>query len=592
MSRKAPIIVEEEYEETLGVEIEKKALQYKSLAEESFKQSKLKSALKYAKRAHRLSPNLDGASELATVFNILHVYSKSSAGGGPPHWYQILQVEPFSHINLIRKQYKKLALILHPDKNSCIGSEDAFKHVAEGFRVLNDKIRRKEYDVKLRIALQSQAISAIEQAETFWTACSTCRLLHEFERRYLGHNLVCPSCNKSFRAVEVAVDDELGEEDRVGDKDGVGSRVSPEKGNVDRPKRIVTMKRMSDFSYSYEGLRTSAGSHSKRAKTKPEMTLAEMQLEVKRKLREQMMKAKEKAEKYARGEAKDKERKEVKRKGNEKAVEVEGREKGTRDVEVSDKQVKDKERGEKMIPQRSDMEVMVVEDSDFYDFDDDRTERSFKKGQVWAVYDDDDGMPRQYGLIDEVVSVNPFEIKMSWLDIQNNGIDALICLEKPHLHASCGQFKVSRKISIDSVNVFSHAVVCERMAREIYWIYPSKGSIWALYKGKGQVQDCGNQVSEDRRSYDIVLCLTSYSEMHGLSIACLEKVEGFKTVFKRREIGYHAIRYLEKEGLHEFSHQIPAKKLSGAEATDLPNACWELDPASLPQHLLGINIES
>ncbi|KAK9129552.1 hypothetical protein Sjap_010039 [Stephania japonica] len=587
---KKPVIVEEEegeYEETLGEEIEKRALQYKSLAEENYKQSKLKSALKYAKRAYRLSPTLDGVSELATVLNILYVYSKSSAGGGPPDWYQILQVEPFSHINLIRKQYKKLALILHPDKNSCIGSEDAFKHVAEGFRVLNDKIRRKEYDVKLRIALQSEAISANEQAETFWTACSRCRLLHEFERRYLGHNLVCPGCNKSFRAVEVTVNDESGE-DRVGDRDGKESRVLSENGNVERPKRIVTLKRMSDFSYSYEVLRTSAGSHSKRLKTKPEMTLAEMQSEVKRKLRQQMMKVKEKAEKSARAEVKDRE---VKRTGNERVVEVEGREKGTRAVEVPDKQVKDKERSTKMIPLRSDMEVMVVEDSDFYDFDEDRTERSFKKGQVWALYDDDDGMPRQYGLIDEVVSVNPFEVKMSWLDIQNNGINALICLEKQNLHTSCGRFKVSRKISIDSVNVFSHAVVCERMAREIYWIFPSKGSIWALYKGKGQVQDCGNQFSDYGRSYDIVLCLTSYSEMHGLSIAYLEKVERFKTVFKRREVGYHAIRYFEKEDLREFSHRIPAKKPSGVEAPGLPNDCWELDPASLPQDLLSINME-
>ncbi|GKC91449.1 DnaJ domain-containing protein, partial [Tanacetum coccineum] len=38
--------------------------------------------------------------------------------------------------------------------------------------------------------------------ETFWTACSVCKLLHQFERKYLGFSLMCPSCNKSFKAVE------------------------------------------------------------------------------------------------------------------------------------------------------------------------------------------------------------------------------------------------------------------------------------------------------------------------------------------------------------------------------------------------------
>ncbi|KAJ7953395.1 DnaJ domain containing protein [Quillaja saponaria] len=65
----------------------------------------------------------------------------------------------------------------------------------------------------------------------------------------------------------------------------------------------------------------------------------------------------------------------------------------------------------------------------------DRVERSFKKGQVWAIYDDDDdGIPRHYGLIDEAVSVNSFEVKISWLDLQNNGDEGKICWEKMAFH--------------------------------------------------------------------------------------------------------------------------------------------------------------
>ncbi|XP_074274597.1 uncharacterized protein LOC141598743 [Silene latifolia] len=238
-----------------------------------------------------------------------------------------------------------------------------------------------------------------------------------------------------------------------------------------------------------------------------------------------------------------------------------------------------------------DLEVMTVEDSDFYDFDEDRVERSFKKGQVWAIYDDDDGMPRHYGLIDEVVSVNPFVVKMSWLDFQNDGNErSMICWEKKGFHVSCGKFKVARKDDVKLLNIFSHLVACERAARELYRIYPRKGSVWALYNERALDMEEGNSPSStNKRAYDIVLVLTSYSEAYGLSMAYLKKVDGYKAVFTRREIGYNAIRCLEKNDIRLFSHQIPARKLSEDEASQLSGDCWELDPASLPQDLLAVH---
>ncbi|KAK9274659.1 hypothetical protein L1049_021910 [Liquidambar formosana] len=186
---------------------QEEAERLKTLAEDKYRQSNLKSALKYAKRALRLFPNIDGVSEMVTAFKILRVAGKSGGAGGSPDWYKILQIEPFSHTNTIRKQYKRLALTLHPDKNSFVASEEAFKLVGDAFRFLSDKIRRKEYDLKLRIAIQAAALTTTSGGggtdDTFWTACSTCRLLHQFERRYIGHNLMCPSCKKSFLAVEV-----------------------------------------------------------------------------------------------------------------------------------------------------------------------------------------------------------------------------------------------------------------------------------------------------------------------------------------------------------------------------------------------------
>ncbi|KAI3420567.1 DUF3444 domain-containing protein, partial [Psidium guajava] len=247
----------------------------------------------------------------------------------------------------------------------------------------------------------------------------------------------------------------------------------------------------------------------------------------------------------------------------------------------------EKSRGSKS----KDLVAMAVVDSDFYDFDKDRVERSFKKGQVWAVYDNIDGQPRHYGLVNEVICINPFKVRLSWLDVQYSIVQDLVAQENMGFHLSCGRFKVAEETIVKSVNIFSHVVDCERAAREIYRIYPKKGSVWAVFK-EG-VLDAKRRYLSNREAccYDIVICLTTYSEMHGLSMACLEKVDGFKTVFQRREIGLHAVRWLEKDGVNLFSHQIPARRLSGSDVPDSLKECWELDPASLPSHLLTTQSE-
>ncbi|RXH76759.1 hypothetical protein DVH24_019647 [Malus domestica] len=315
------------------------------------------------------------------------------------------------------------------------------------------------------------------------------------------------------------------------------------------------------------------------------MTLAEMKQKAqKEKMKMKMkLKLKDKNDERDKKEKRERLRHDKLKKG--KNLDVEKRAVSKKDLE-SDKSKGLSIEKSSMGSKSGDLEIMVVEDSDIYDFDKDRVGRSFEKGQVWAIYDDDDGMPRLYGLIDEVVSVKPFEVKMSWLDLQNNGYEWLAFSEKMGFHVSCGRFKVSRKTSINSFNIFSQLVDCERVAREIYCIYPKKGSVWALYSETPFDAEGRNLSSKDKRCCDIVVFLTAYSEMHGMSIGYLEKVDGFKTVFKIREIGSHAVRLLESSDVRLASHQIPSRKLSGDEAPNLLKDCWELDPASLPPDLL------
>ncbi|PHU08659.1 hypothetical protein BC332_20519 [Capsicum chinense] len=997
-------------------EPEYESIRLKTLAEQKYSSGNLKSALKYAKRAVNLHPTAAGVSEILTAFKILHsatvpVISAASAAAGIgnssapattttpplPDYYKILQVERFSRTDTIKTQYKKLALALHPDKNPFVASEEAFKVVGEAFRVLSDKIRRKEYDVKLRIAMQSEAavVAANEdegdETASFWTACSGCKLLHQFDNKYLGHNLMCPSCKKSFEAIEVEENGEKRVSERIKfrknvsfgclrkrevvgkgkmrsvgevlkrssgkmtrniDGIGVGSQVGRGKGvvkvrdvdlegdvesddglikglkrsasgkttrNVDaigvgsevgRRKRVVEVRDV-DMEGDVEsddclikGLRRSASG--KMTRTVDEigedteedvecvdgwikglrsrtngkvrrnvgggedtMTLAEMQLLVKKKVNKEKIPVKDKGEdkeenakamKFNLTEKGSEKRKEMdlslieeeddvemetliarvrenrmrrgalKRDGledggrrrdsssnkgskglrqddleimaenekeimfnltekdseksketslslNEEEDEVEmealiarvrdkrmrrealkgdgledggkrrdlsnnrdgkwlaqddseimaengkedneigmtfnsmekksekrketslslveeedevemetliarvrekrmrrealkgnGLEKGGRrrrrdlsskrcckgsrqdDSEMMSKNEKtmklnlmeeetnltlieeqDEAEMESLIarvrkkrtrrevrrsdvledaerrrdlsintctlsksskkgkwPRQDDLEIVAAESFDLYNFDKDRVGKSFKKGQVWAVYDDDDGMPRDYALIDDVISVYPFEVRLNLLEFQSNSDEALLHWGRRGFHVSCGKFKVSRQILVKSLKKFSHVVDSERAASELYRIYPTKGSIWAVYK-ENALGAGSRSLMEDKQCYDICVSLSSYTDIHGVSIAYLERVDEFRTIFKRREVGARAVKLLGKDELKLFSHRIPARKLSDEEASNISKYCWELDPSSLPR---PINSES
>ncbi|KAK7412913.1 hypothetical protein VNO78_04668 [Psophocarpus tetragonolobus] len=63
-------------------------------------------------------------------------------------WYCILRVEDNAGVNTIRKQYHKLALQLHPDKNKHPKAEIAFKLVSEAYVCLSDAAKRKAFDLK------------------------------------------------------------------------------------------------------------------------------------------------------------------------------------------------------------------------------------------------------------------------------------------------------------------------------------------------------------------------------------------------------------------------------------------------------------
>jgi curved DNA-binding protein CbpA len=59
-------------------------------------------------------------------------------------YYQILECHKTDPIDKIKKNYRKLALQYHPDKNP--DGEEQFKKIAEAYEVLSDPDRKKKYD--------------------------------------------------------------------------------------------------------------------------------------------------------------------------------------------------------------------------------------------------------------------------------------------------------------------------------------------------------------------------------------------------------------------------------------------------------------
>ncbi|EOA16529.1 hypothetical protein CARUB_v10004689mg [Capsella rubella] len=106
-------------------------------------------AKKIAIKAHELYPTLEG---LEQVLMMIDVYiSASNKINGDADWYGILGVvDPLADDEAVKKRYKKLALLLHPDKNRFNGAEGAFKLVSEAWHLLSDKAKRIAYDRKKR----------------------------------------------------------------------------------------------------------------------------------------------------------------------------------------------------------------------------------------------------------------------------------------------------------------------------------------------------------------------------------------------------------------------------------------------------------
>ena len=82
-------------------------------------------------------------------------------------YYEILQIPKDADDSLIKKQYRKLALKYHPDKNKDPGAEDMFKKISQCYQVLSDPKKRDLYDKFGEEAVNQDGGSGIDPSDIF-----------------------------------------------------------------------------------------------------------------------------------------------------------------------------------------------------------------------------------------------------------------------------------------------------------------------------------------------------------------------------------------------------------------------------------------
>ncbi|KAL3687322.1 hypothetical protein R1sor_013631 [Riccia sorocarpa] len=102
--------------------------------------------------AQRLCAGTKGLPELLAIAEVC----LAAAGRSCPcksrwhnfqDWYHILQIDEKADINLIKKRYRQLALLLHPDKNTHVKAAGAFKYISQAYDCLSDKNKRTTFNL-------------------------------------------------------------------------------------------------------------------------------------------------------------------------------------------------------------------------------------------------------------------------------------------------------------------------------------------------------------------------------------------------------------------------------------------------------------
>ncbi|KAJ7973407.1 DnaJ domain containing protein [Quillaja saponaria] len=612
------------------------ALRAKQIAERRMQDSDFAGALKFAEKAQKLFPEIENISQMLAVCAV-HCSALNKLSGSEMDWYGILQSEQFTDEATIKKQYRKLALLLHPDKNKFSGAEGAFKMIGEANR--------------------STGSSSHQQAQqkTFWTGCPHCYTRFQYYKSSVNAKIRCQRCSKYFTAYDLghqgvqpgpprslsnnrkeslnpqkaasqsnvgnscgsryedksAAEVEKKEDGRVaarGGKKGVRlpkSAVSRPGGP--QPSTNSSRKRVRPSSgESRESCKTGGGDDVKEGniqengsnfpglnagghKEANHATLAMWRL------KEEPVAGRWSNVNYSAGcddaaSAAGGQKGELKRKASSPSEEIFLKKKGA--IEQSDVSKEEASKSghdntssktDDVSQLNSDPEIFVYPDPDFTDFAKDKAD--FAVNQLWAIYDTVDCMPRFYARIKKIFSPG-FKLLITWLE-PNPDDQGEIDWCNEELPVSCGKYKHGGTEETMDHLMFSHQMqFMKGNRRGSYLIYPRKGETWAVFRN-WDIRWSSDPQKNFNYEFEFVEILSDFVEEVGIEVAYLGKVKGFVCLFQQTKqidiLSFH----IPPNELYRFSHQVPSFRMTGEESKGVPAASFELDPAALPINLVG-----
>ncbi|CAH1454172.1 unnamed protein product [Lactuca virosa] len=191
------------------------------IAEKLLQAKDLNGARDFAILAQETEPLLEGSDQILAVVDVLIAGDKRIKNQND--WYAILQLETRNDdTDLIKRQYHRLAVLLHPDKNKYVFADAAFKLVADAWAVLSDPSRKIAYDNELfafskvdlvkkdgekrddqHHQISRDKISVRRTSANIWTVCPFCYNMYEYPRVYDGYCLRCVNCQRAFQVVVI-----------------------------------------------------------------------------------------------------------------------------------------------------------------------------------------------------------------------------------------------------------------------------------------------------------------------------------------------------------------------------------------------------
>lgn len=670
------------------------AVRAKSMAERKMENKDFFGARKIAIKAQNLYPQLENISQLIMVCDV-HCSAANKVRGTEMDWYGILKLEPTADEVLIKKQFRKFALVLHPDKNKFAGATDAFKLIGEAQGVLLDRDKRKIHDMKCKPAAVNGAskqasrpsnvrrppgpdntsFNANKQSQqapqttqggiygnrpTFWTACPFCSVRYQYYRDVLNKILTCQSCGKSFTGYEITAraapqnnwsqpvfptqtaannpaPSKVGSHSNFGNSTvkvelrgncdtgntrfsdaAQGSKLNEKHGDVpmdarqkrkaEKSQTRVNMngKKRRKLSDSSESCNTETSSESEEEVSikidglyseQPPRRSSRSKRNVS--YNENINDDNDTVEPTEANKSRDPSQptKEAVEDGSPKqdppginrSTGLDGH------LDENDKEaktafdIKTEMKSEKEPSEVAEKEPEVYEypDPDFNDFDKDREETCFAAGQIWAIYDTQDAMPRFYAQIRKVLRPK-FKLRITWLEPDPDDKDEIKWVEED-LPVSCGKYKHGSSENTEDHQMFSHLVSWEKgNRRDAYKIYPRKGETWAIFKN-WDINWSSDPDNNRKYEYEFVEVLSEYANGTAISVVYLGKIKGYVCLFCRAEQEGVDIFEISAKELYRFSHRVPSFQLKGDERKDIPKGSFELDPACLPINLREID---